>query len=325
MNNEHDIITGELEEEKLLAHLKNVDLLGIGRGNLSLTEKRIEFQRRGGFLSPPRTEFSIELAAVLSARVRDELNTLILEWLDDAGETVVAQLNLPEIDDATDLCKALTRKLKVLRQVAELQEHRAVYQSFLWKTAHNIWVLAELLSQVIQCLSDEDWDSIEASLNEAKSVADALSANSAIDITHTIDSLTEMVSSRDALTIFRAVVDASRSIGISLDSEFPPMDEWGDMALEDSPGLNWRDIRYIYLFAIRYKLLSWWRLLGEEKNIEESISRLSTLLSILSYKTSMQSRLGGFSMEAENTASVDSIDSATLNLVTILKVNAGIS
>ena len=54
MNTNHDDITTDLEEEKLLAELKNVRLDNVGKGKLSLTDRRIEFEHRNSLLSPPR-------------------------------------------------------------------------------------------------------------------------------------------------------------------------------------------------------------------------------------------------------------------------------
>ena len=61
MNTNHDDITTDLEEEKLLAELKNVRLDNVGKGKLSLTDRRIEFEHRSNLLSPPRLEFSVDL------------------------------------------------------------------------------------------------------------------------------------------------------------------------------------------------------------------------------------------------------------------------
>lgn len=322
MNTNHDDITTDLEEEKLLAELKNVRLDNVGKGKLSLTDRRIEFEHRSSLLSPPRLEFSVDLSEVYSARVKDTSNTLVLEWLDENGERVVSTLNLPEGDAATSLCRALTKKLRILRQVAELQERRACYQAFLWKTAYHVWYIVGLLSQIVRDLSDEDWDTVDASINEARETAKVLTLECGIDITDQVHALADTVSTRDTALVLRSVVATIESIGTSLQNDLPPDAEWQELALESQIGLTWLDMRYIFLFAGRRRLLSLWQESGETKKIEDSLPRLVTLLSILADRISMGSQLES-SVGQDASSIADSVESAAQNLETWLKINTG--
>ena len=322
MNTNHDDITTDLEEEKLLAELKNVRLDNVGKGKLSLTDRRIEFEHRSSLLSPPRLEFSVDLSEVYSARVKDTSNTLVLEWLDENGERVVSTLNLPEGDAATSLCRALTKKLRILRQVAELQERRACYQSFLWKTAYHVWGIVGLLSQIVRDLRDEDWDTVDASINKARETAKVLTLECGIDITDQVHALADTVSTRDTALVLRSVVATIESIGTSLQNDLPPDTEWQELALESQIGLNWLDMRYIFLFAGRRRLLSLWQESGETDKIEDSLPRLVTLLSILADRISMGSQLES-SVGQDASSIADSVESAAQNLETWLKINAG--
>lgn len=322
MNTNHDDITTDLEEEKLLAELKNVRLDNVGKGKLSLTDRRIEFEYRSSLLSPPRLEFSVDLSEVYSARVKDTSNTLVLEWLDENGERVVSTLNLPEGDAATSLCRALTKKLRILRQVAELQERRACYQAFLWKTANHVWDIVGLLSQIVHDLSDEDWDTVDASINEARETAKVLTLECGIDITNQVHALADTVSTRDTALVLRSVVATIESIGTSLQNDLPPDAEWQELALESQIGLNWRDMRYIFLFAGRRRLLSLWQESGETEKIKDSLPRLVTLLSILADRISIGSQLES-SVGQDASSIADSVESAAQNLETWLKINAG--
>lgn len=322
MNTNHDDITTDLEEEKLLAELKNVRLDNVGKGKLSLTDRRIEFEHRSSLLSPPRLEFSVDLSEVYSARVKDTSNTLVLEWLDENGERVVSTLNLPEGDAATSLCRALTKKLRILRQVAELQERRACYQSFLWKTAYHVWGIVGLLSQIVRDLRDEDWDTVDASINKARETAKVLALECGIDITDQVHALADTVSTRDTALVLRSVVATIESIGTSLQNDLPPDAEWQEFALESQIGLTWLDMRYIFLFAGRRRLLSLWQESGETEKIEDSLPRLVTLLSILADRISMGSQLES-SVGQDASSIADSVESAAQNLETWLKINTG--
>ncbi len=322
MNTNHDDITAGLEEEKLLVELKNVRLDNVGKGKLSLTDRRIEFEHRSSLLSPPRLEFSVDLSEVYSARVKDTSNTLVLEWLDENGERVVSTLNLPEGDDATSLCRSLTKKLRILRQVAELHERRACYQAFLWKTAYHVWGIVGLLSQIVRDLSNEDWDTVDASINEARETAKVLTLESGIDITDQIHALADTVSTRDTALVLQSVVATIESIGTSLQNDLPPDAEWQELALESQIGLSWRDMRYIFLFAGRRRLLSLWQESGETEKIKDSLPRLVTLLSILADRISVGSQPES-SVEQDASSIADSVESAAQNLETWLKINAG--
>ena len=324
MNAENNVTADEVEEEELLAELKNVRLEGIGKGKLILTDKRIEFEHRGGFLFPPKVELSIELTDIATARLNDTSHTLLLDWAEGNGEQTISKLILPETDTASHLHRSLNKKLKSLRQAAELQERRACYQAFLWGTGYLVWMLAEYLAQMMTQLTEEDWDSVDISLANIEEASRTLLTECSLDIYNPVSALSDAICSRESMLAFRCVMDTYQSIGTALSDDLTLDKGWEDVASEDSPGLRWCDIRYIFLFAGRYKLLSWWLQLGEDRKFEDSLPRLLDLLSILAYRVSRQSRLGGFTADVDSSKAMDSIDSAAKNLETLLKVNAGI-
>jgi len=325
VSTDHDEMTAALEEEKLLAQLKSVTLENVGKGKLSLTNKRIEFGNKSGLFSPARVEFSVDLSRVRLAEVDEASYTLVLEWLNESGEPVVSKLHLPRSDAANDLFRSLDNVLESLRYEAELQEQRACYQAFLWKTAYHVWVLVGLLVQIVRELTREDWGAVDASLSEARETANALAVDGAMDISDLVHTLIEAVISRDAPLVLRKVTATLKAIGTSLHNELPPAGEWEELSLQNSPGLNWRDIRYIFLFAGRYKLLSLWQQLGENKRIEDSLPRLARFSSILADKIPMESQLGRSSREEEATSTISSVEAAAQNLENSLKMNAGIA
>ena len=324
MSTDHDVMTADLEEERLLAQLKNVTLENVGKGKLLLTNKRIEFENKSGFFSPPHLEFSVDLSRVSSAKVKEPSNSLVLEWLNENSERVVSRLSLPGGDAATNLCQSLHNILKLVGREAELQEQRACYQAFLWKTAYHVWVVVSLLVQIVRELTREDWDAVDASLSEARETANALTVDGAVNISDLVHTLAEAVASRDASLVLRKVTATLKAMGTSLHNELPPAGEWEELSQEDSPGLNWRDIRYIFLFAGRYKLLSLWQQSGENKKIEDSLPRLARFSSILADKIPMESQPGRSSGE-DAPSTISSVEVAAQNLENSLKMNAGIA
>lgn len=324
MSTELNETMADLQEEKLLAQLKNVKSEGAGKGRLSLTNKRIEFERKSGLFSTPRREFSVNLPLVSSAEVEDASNTLVLEWFQENSERIVNRLHLPRGDASTNLCRSLNEILDLLRLEAEQQQHRVSYQAFLWKTAYQVWVMAELLLQTVQELTHEDWDAVDASLNKVRETANVLTAEGAIDIADSVQTFTEAVTSRDALLILQQIVVALRAIGTALD-DAPPTEEVEDLALESSPGLKWRDIRYIFLFACRYRLLLLWQQLGESDDIEDSLPRLTKLSSIVKEAISKESHPRSLSEEDETPILASSIEAWAQELETSMKTNAGIA
>lgn len=323
MSTDHEETMAALEGEKLLAQLKGVRLENVGRGKLSLTNKRIQFENKGRLFSPPHLAFSVDLWRVSSAKFKDSSESLVLEWLDDNGKPVVSRLSLPGGDAATNLCRSLGNILKLMRREAELQERRASYQAFLWKTAYQVWVMVGLLVQIVRGLTREDWDAVDASLSEARETSNALSLEGAMDIAEPVQTLSETVTSRDAPLVLRRVTATLEAIGTSLQEGLPPGGEWEDLSPENLPGLNWRDMRYIFLFAGRYKLLSLWQQLGENKRVEDSLPRLARLSSVLADRIPMESELGRSSREGEALNITSSIEVAARNLENSLKMNAG--
>ena len=318
-------ITADLEEEKLLAQLKNVKLENVGKGKLSITSKRIEFEKKGGLFSPPHLEFSVDLSRVSSAESDDSSNSLVLERLDENSEHVVSRLILPGGSAATNLRQSLHNILELVRREAELQEQRACYQAFLWKTAYHVWVAVSLLVQIVRELIREDWDAVDAYLSEARETANALAVDGAMDISDLMHTLAETVAFRDGSSVWRKVTATLKAIGTSFNNELPIAEEWKELSQEDSPGLNWRDIRYVFLFASSYKLLSLWQRLGENKKIDDSLPRLARFSSILADKIPMVSQPERPSEEEDAPSPISSIEAAAQSLENSLKMNAGIA
>ena len=314
MNTNQEELTIDLEEEKLLVQLKNVNLEDVGKGRLSLTSKRIEFDHKSSFLSSPSVELSLDLAEISSVSIKDASNTLVLEWYDENGEHVTSHLSLPESDASTQLYRLLSKKLRVLRQLADLQERRSSFQAFLWQTAYQTWVLSGIVLRIIRALTKEDWDNVDDSVNEARQISRVLSSELALDISDEVHALSEAVSIRDAPLVLRNVMATIKSIGGSLTGD-PPA----------TPGLIWRDVRYIFLFASCHNLLSLWQETGETEKIEGLLPRLVTLLSLLADRISRRSQLGIASLSENGSNIADSVELAARNLDTMLKTNAGVA
>ena len=328
MSNNHDEITANLDEERLLVQLKNVQYENAGKGKLLLTSKRLVFENKNGLFSSPHQAFSLDLSMISSAEINKSSNTLILEWLNEDSEYMVTQLSLPNGDAATSLCRFLNDTLELLRNEAELQERKACYQAFLWNTAYLVWGIAEMLLQIVRELTHEDWDGVDTSLTQVSEIANALAINGAMDITDQVQTLTGTGPSRDAVSVLQEMIATMNAIGTSLHSEFPLNEKWSDLVFDDSPGLNWRDLRYIFLFAGRYKLLPLWQQSGETEKIEDSLSRLVTLSSILENKIPHVEAIDELplpSEEEESPSMADSVDALAQNIEASLTINAGIA
>ncbi|HEY49088.1 MAG TPA: hypothetical protein G4O13_03500 [Dehalococcoidia bacterium] len=310
-----------LEEEQPLAEFKNVKLEGKGKGRLSLTNKRIEFENKSSLFSSQHVEFSVELPRVSSAKVKN--SSLVLEWLDENNELVVSHLHMPKGADTSKLCQTLNNIIKFLKYEIDQQDQRARYQAFLWKTAHLVWVTTGLLLQVVRELTYEDWESVDATLAEAREAAKTLATEASIDITDPVQTLVATSSSRDAPLVLQTIISTLKAIGTSLKDGGPAASEWREVPLDDPSGLNWRDLQYIFLFASRYRLLSLWHQIGDTRKIKDSQPRLDTLLSILSARTAVDLQ-GGIASTDEPSAIAGPTGKAAQNLESLLKTNAGI-
>ncbi|UCC61193.1 MAG: hypothetical protein JSV02_05065 [Dehalococcoidia bacterium] len=324
MNSDVCDFTDDLNEEKLLIQEKNVILDGVGKGKLSLTNKRIEFEHRRSFLSTPKIVLSCDLSEVFSAKIKDASNIIIIEALDDNSERAFYQFSFPESDVFTQIYRLLNKELRVRRQLAELQERRSSFQAFLWHIAYQTWMISGIISRTVHALTQEDWDEVDSALHEAKQMSQILSNESSLDISQDINAMSEAISIRNSPLVLQHVVTTTRSLGSLLNGELPFGNEWADLYSEDAPGLNWGDIRYIFLFGSWYNLLSLWQHLGETQKIEDSLPRMATLLSILAHRISGRTHLGIAFHDDEAASSVESVESAAHNLDALLKINSGV-
>lgn len=324
MNSELGDISGDLNEEKPLVQLKNVTLDGVGKGKLSLTSKRIEFEHRSGFLSAPKIVLSLDLSDIYSANIKDTSNILVLEGLDDNGDCAFYQFSLPESDVPTQLYRLLNKELRIRRQLAELQERRSLFQAFLWQTAYRTWTICNIMSRTVRALTQEDWDEVDSALHEAKQMSRVLSNESSLDINEDINALSEAISIRNAPLVLQNMVATTRSLGSLLNGDLPFGNEWADLASENTPGLSWGDIRYVFLFGSWYNLLSLWQHSGETQKREDSLPRMATLLSILAHRISGRTHLGISSLSDDDSGIAESVESAAYNLDALLKINSGV-
>jgi len=323
MTDDDGALMADLEEERLLAQIKGAYLEGTGRGKLSLTSRRIEFEYRKGLLSPPQVAFSVDLSRVFSAKAKDASNTLTMEWLDEDSASVSGELSLPEGAAAERLVRILNGRLRSLKQEADQREQWALYQSFLWETAYHAWLSARHLGRIVQGLLEQDWDAVETASADAAAFAANLPDGDTSAIEQALQALAKTVSSRDASLVLKEVMTAYGAVAKSLNGQTPPDDRWGEMPSPPSGGLAWPHIRYIFLFSAWHALISAWRQSGETDKIDRFAPRMAPLLTIVADGVSPElqpiTRADG-----GGTSDLNSLDSAARNLQALLEINAGI-
>jgi hypothetical protein len=184
-------------------------------------------------------------------------------------------------------------------------------------------MISGIMSRTVRALTQEDWDEVDSALIEARQMSGILSNESSLDISEDINALSEAISVRNAPLVLQHVVTTTRSLGCLLNGELPFGSEWSDLASENTPGLNWGDVRYVFLFGSWYNLLSLWQQSGETRKIEDSLPRMSTLLSILAHRISGRTHLGITSLD-DGSNIAESVESAAHNLDALLKINSGV-
>ena len=325
MTGDDDALLPGLEDERLLAQIKGAYLEGLGKGRLSLTNKRVEFERRSGLLSPYVVEFSADLSRIFSAKTGDESNTITIEWLDDRGTPIVRELTLPEGNAAERLSRILSDRLRALREDAALREQEALYQAFLWTAAYHAWLTARLLGRIVEGLLGQDWDAVEATSAETLTAVANLPGSAAAELERGLDDLAHNTASRDAPLALRNVVAIHNAIGQSLNTEVPPDDRWTTASVPTSGGLAWHHIRYVFLFTAWHCLLSNRQQSGDPAATEEVTPRLSRMLTILADGISSELQPGRQPRGRHSTDGLDAIDSAARNLEALLRINAGVA
>jgi hypothetical protein len=273
--------TAVSSEQDVLALLNNVKLEESGKGRLSLTTEHLRFERKNGLFSAPRLELSVPLASVSASDVDEASYTLALRWSNDSGAPSSCRFCLPKGDAADHLCQALDYLLDIFQHEARLREERARYQSFLRTTGRNTWLLAGLLSRSIFELTRDGWDAVDANLPEATDAAKELAAGAVVDLTGMLKSLGKTAALRDAALVLPEAQEALEALGKALAGDAPRMHQWANAEEQVTIGLNWRDMRYIFLFSVRYNLLPLWERSGEQCKVDDSLNRLRALSSIL--------------------------------------------
>jgi hypothetical protein len=325
MISDEDAQPDSQEDERLLAQIKGARLPGVGRGKLTLTNLRLEFEHRKGLLASPEVDLSVDLVRVFSARVGEDSDTLTIEWLDDSSAPIATHVALPQGDAAQRLYRILTSTLRRLKQEADLREHQALYQSFLWATAYQSWLAARLLGRIVEGLIAQDWDAVEGASATARDAATSLPSGAAPGVDDALQALTETVSSRDPRLVLRDVVAAYRALGESLNTDVPPGDKWTVVSDPTTPGMTWPHVRYIFLFAAWHTLLSVWLRASDQAKIDEYTKRLKPLLALLADAISPEIRLGSRAGADRAEGDGNPLERAARNLEALLKINAGIA
>ena len=321
VSDNHDETATDPQEERVLAHLKGVKWERVGKGRLLLTDKRIEFETKGGLFSSPRVALSVALGAVLSAEFDNASNTLGLKWLDESNERVICRLNLPKGEAAANLCRSLNRALESLRIESEQRARLDRYQAFLWQTSYSVWIMVGRLLQIVKELTREGWDMVDISLDEIREVSSAQPSLLSADVVSQIEALAEAVPSRDASLVLREAVASVKALGISVSNELSPAGEWGELAVEKSHGLNWRGIRYIFLFAGMYSLLTARQEVDDTVKIQELLPRVARLSSIVTDIVSPERSPAPSEEDGVSSA----VEASARDIENTLRINAGVA
>lgn len=321
MSDNHNQTAADPQDERVLAHLKGVKWERVGKGRLLLTDRRIEFEKKGGLFSSPRVAFSAALNAGLSAEFDNASNTLGLKWLDENNERVICRLNLPKGDATANLCRSLNRALESLRLESEQSARLDRYHAYLWQTSYSVWTIVGRLLQIVKELTREGWDVVDTSLDEIREVSSARPELFSADVVSQIEALAEAVPSRDASLVLRETVASVKALGISLSNELSPAGQWGGLALEESPRLNWRDIRYIFLFAGMYSLLTARQEVDDTIKIQELLPRVARLSSIVTDIVSPERS----STVSEEDGVSSAVEASAQDIGNALRINAGMA
>ncbi len=309
------------DRQRPVAVVKNVRLEGGGKGQLLLTERALVFEARRGFFSKPRTELEIDLSAISSAVMDEESKALVVEWLDENQEYSAIRMYLPKGKAAEDLCPALNESLERIRAGEELARRRAAYVDFLWGTAYDVWCVTGLLAGIIDGLTREDWQAIDGLVQDIESMA----MDGSIVPGVPMQALSDAVPSRDGPLVLRRLLDVLRGLGSTLNNELLPAEEWGELVLEDLPGLKWRDIRYIYLFEVRSRLLHPMRRLCSQEEVDGAVRRLGKISQLLG-ETLSEEQQDVVSWDKLDTAELESeVDNMAVNLERALESRVGVA
>jgi hypothetical protein len=318
-------ISPQPHEDIALVQLKNVRVDGVGKGRLSLTDHRIEFEHKEGLFSTPHRELSIELSSVRSVEVDEASYAVLLDWTNPDGERVMSRLLLPRGEAADDFCQSVDRILERLRYEAKLERQKAAYQTFIWTTAYNMWATVGTMAMIPRELAREGWPAVDASLKEVQAGANALAEAGAVDITSSVQALMQAASSREPPVVLRSVTANLEAIATALQGGLPNSDEWDDLTPDDMVGLSWQDLRYVFLFAARYNLLPFWQRLGQSSKVDDSLARLARFSSILERKLPRAFPAEAAPDGEKGPRVVGSADEAAQEVEASLKMNAGIA
>lgn len=270
-----------LSEDGPFVQLQKVKLEHTGNGTLSLTKRKLEFHRKRGLFSRPELELSIDLTAIKTANIDYHRNILLIEWNNENNECSIRRLYLPKNSNSVTLFDSLNSILERIKMHTHEQEQKKHYHQALRLITYNIWMLAECLLQIANDLSNENWDNIDISLNEAKALVKKLSSECRLDIT-SHSSIIKAVASRNALLVYKNIESLLESIGIVFKNKSIPINTWGEIVSQHRSGIDWHDIGFVYLFAGQYYSLPLLKNVGDTGLIEDSLSRLGSLKSTIS-------------------------------------------
>jgi len=274
-----DISSEEQEQER--AHLKKVKLENNGKGSLLLTDTKLEFVRKKNFFKSPQLELSVALSDLHATEVDKENNILIIEWRQENNGTGTARLELPKGSDSDQFCNALHDSLEQIRLEAYQKEQSHHYKKYLWRTAYFSWMLSKYLQFIMYDLSQENWDNIDANIKQLNDIVDHLTSDCGIEIDAQFNSLNETLSLRDSSSAFKTIISVLETCGSAFKEQVIPWDKWGEISSIDVSLPKWEDIGFIYLFSGQYHLLSLLQYLNKTEAIEETMSRLVFLQSIV--------------------------------------------
>jgi hypothetical protein len=321
MSGDNDSTTCVEDRQDPTAVVKNVRREGGGKGRLLLTEHAVVFEARRGFFSKLRPELEIDLSAISSAVTDEESNAVVIEWLDENQEYSSTRMYLPKGKAADDLCQALDESLERIRAEDELARRRAAYVDFLWGTAYDVWCATGLLVGIIDGLTREDWQAVDGLVQDIESMA----LDGSIVPGVPMQALADAVPSRDGSLVLRRLLDVLRGIGSTLNNELWPAEEWGELALEDLPGLEWRDIRYIFLFEVNSRLLHPMRRLCSQEEVDNAVRRLGKICRLLGDALSEEPQ-DVISWHEMDTAELESeVDTVAVILEQALESNVGVA
>ncbi|MEE6246003.1 MAG: hypothetical protein VX368_01615 [Thermoproteota archaeon] len=258
---------------------------GHGKANLTITDKRLIFEKKANILSRKSVPI-ITISAESLKNVKQIENFQIeIEYVNNSElKNVVLSSKSPT--DSIEISQSLNSILNSYRKMrSEIEEagkesklSEVKFKNYILNLSIQIFNGANINFNILDLLEIQDWIEIDNNVKELEENTENMAKNGGVEMKEYTKDIENAVLSRSNVKVIDSINKYFTEMAVLLDNNEPPNVDWENF--QSNSKINWSVVKYIFLFTITINHTIF-NIRKNKEKIETLFSKLDDIANII--------------------------------------------